>query len=129
MGHTLIGLGFAIPILRASIVGCDSSLIEASLDLGASYFYTCRRIVIPLLTPAIIASSLLVFTLSLDDFMVSFFCSGPQVQTLSLYIYYQIKTYVDPSINAISTCLIAVSGLVVLLLCYFKVIDRAVLHD
>ncbi len=129
LGHTLIGLGFVVPILRARFNEFDPVLTEASLDLGADQFQTCRRVIIPLLTPGIIAAALLVFTLSLDDFMVSFFCAGPRIQTLSLYIYFQVKTLVDPTINAISTCLLVVSSILVLLLCYFKVIDRAVSHD
>jgi spermidine/putrescine transport system permease protein len=128
-GHTLIGLGFVIPIVRASFIEFDTYLIEASLDLGASYFQTCRRIIFPLLKPALIASSLLVFTLSLDDFMISFFCSGPEVQTLSVYVYYQIRTLVNPSINAISTCILAISSLLVMLLCYFQVLDKAISND
>jgi len=128
-GHTLLGLGFVIPILRARFSEFDPILIEASLDLGGNYFQTCRRIILPLLTPALIAASLLVFTLSLDDFMISFFCSGAEIQTLSVYVYYNVKTLVHPSINAVSACLLAVSSFVVFLLCYFKVVDKAFFHD
>ncbi len=124
VGHTLIGLGFSVPILRARFTEFDPVLTEASLDLGANYFHTCLRVIIPLLMPAIIVAALLVFTLSLDDFLISFFCSGPRVQTLSLFIYYKVKTLVDPTINAASTCLLAMSSLLVLILCYFKLIDN-----
>ena len=57
--------------------------------------------------PSIVASSLLVFTLSLDDFMIAFFCSGPKIQTLSVYVYSMIKGGVDPTINAVSAIFLA----------------------
>ena len=61
-----------------------------------------------------LASSLLVFTLSMDDFLISFFCSGPQVQTLSVYVYSMIRTGIDPTINALSGIFLAISSLLVL---------------
>jgi len=129
VGHTLLGLGFVIPIMRARFADFDASLVEASFDLGGNHFQTCRRVILPLLMPAFVASSLLVFTLSLDDFMISFFCSGPQIQTLSIFVYYTIRTLVSPSVNAISACILAFSSLVIMVLCYLRVVDRAFLHD
>jgi len=69
---------------------------------------------------------LLVFTLSLDDFVISYFCSGPQIETLSVYVFNQIKNMVDPTINALSTCLLLVSSLSVILLAHFKLLDQVV---
>jgi spermidine/putrescine transport system permease protein len=128
-GHTLLGLGFVIPIVKARFAELDPILTEASLDLGATYFQTFRKVIIPLLMPALVASSLLVFTLSLDDFLISLFCSGPTVQTLSVYVYSMIRTGVDPMINAISTCFLIVSSLIVLLLCFFKIIDQVISYE
>ncbi len=128
-GHTLLGLGFVIPIVRARFVELDPVLTEASLDLGATYFQTFRRVIIPLLMPSLLASGLLVFTLSMDDFLISLFCSGPTVQTLSVYVYSMIRTGVDPMINAISTCFLVISSLLVLLLCSFKVIDQVISYE
>ena len=128
-GHTIIGLGFAIPIIRARFIELDPALTEASLDLGAGYIQTFVKIILPLLTPAIIAASLLVFTLSLDDFLIAFFCSSPTVQTLSVYVYTMIKSFVDPTINAVSTCFLLVSSILILLLSAFKVIDKVISHD
>ena len=128
-GHTIIGLGFAVPIFRARFEEFDPYLTEAALDLGADYFQTGKLVIFPLLKPAIIASGLLVFTLSLDDFIISFFCSSPTVQTLSLYIYFQVKTLVSPTINAVSTCLLLVSSLAIFFLTYFNVLDRAFTHE
>ena len=128
-GHTLLGLGFVIPIVRARFIELDPFLTEASLDLGATYGQTFRKVVIPLLMPSLIASGLLVFTLSMDDFLISFFCSGPTVQTLSVYVYSMIRTGVDPMINAVSACFLGLSSLLVLLLCSLKVVDQVISHE
>lgn len=125
-GHTLIGLGFAVPIIKARFSELDPILTEASLDLGATYSQTFRLVLIPLLMPSLIASSLLVFTLSLDDFLIAFFCSGPTVQTLSVYVYSMVRTGVDPTINAISTCFLLISSILILMLCFFKIIDQVI---
>ena len=99
------------------------------MDLGATQWQTMRRVVIPLLMPAFIAASLLAFTLSLDDFVIAFFCSGTHIETLSVYVFNQIKNMIDPRINALSTCLLAVSSLSVMCLSYFNLLDQVVNHD
>lgn len=114
-GHTLIGLGYTIPILYSRFVELDYSIIEASLDLGATQHQTFYHIVLPMLRPALIAAGLLVFIISFDDFLISFFCSGTSSQTLSLYIFAMIRTGVTPTINALSTLLLLVSSLFVLI--------------
>ncbi len=129
IGHTLIGLGFVIPIIRARFIELDPFLTEASLDLGASYMQTFKRILIPLLMPSIVASGLLVFTLSLDDFLIAFFCSGPKVQTLSVYVYSMVKAGVDPTINAISAVLLGLSSVLVLTLLSLNVVDQVISGD
>ena len=128
-GHTLWGLGFVIPIVKARFTELDPILTEASLDLGATYYQTFRRVLIPLLMPSLLAAALLVFTLSLDDFLIALFCSGPTVQTLSVYVYSMVRTGVDPMINAVSACFLAVSSLVVLILCFTKVIDQVISYE
>ena len=129
IGHTVVGLGFVIPIVSSRFQQIDPILTEASVDLGATQWQTVRRVVLPLLTPAFIASSLLVFTLSLDDFVISFFCSGTHIETLSVYVYNQIKNMIDPSINALSTCLLAVSSLSIMCLASLRILDEVVHHD
>lgn len=120
VGHTLLGLGYTVPILSARFAELDKSVIEASLDLGATAHQTFWRIIIPLLTPALIAAGLLVFIISFDDFFISFFCAGTSAQTLSLYIFAMIRTGVSPSINALSTLLLLFSSLFVLIFCSLK---------
>lgn len=129
VGHTLIGLGFVVPIVRARFAELDPFLTEASLDLGATTGQTFRKILIPLLRPSLVASALIVFTLSLDDFLIAFFCSSAKVQTLSLYVYSQMKETVDPSINAISVLLLAMSSVVALVLCFMQLVERVIKHE
>ena len=129
IGHTLLGIGFVIPIVRARYHELDPIFTEASLDLGATYFQTLRKVTIPLLAPALIASSLIVFTLSLDDFLISFFCSGSDVQTLSTYVYSKVQSIVDPTINALSACLLLASSILVLLLSVFNVVDQVISNE
>jgi len=115
VGHTLLGLGYVIPIVYSRFVELDESLIEASYDLGATQRQTFFRVVLPLLMPALIASGLLVFIISLDDFIISFFCAGASVQTLPLYIFAVIRTGASPMINALSTIMLLFSSFLVLL--------------
>jgi spermidine/putrescine transport system permease protein len=128
-GHTLIGLGFVVPIVSARFSELDPFFTEASLDLGASTFQTYRKVLFPLLRPSLIAAALIVFTLSLDDFLIAFFCSSPKVQTLSLYVYAQMKESVDPSINAISVLMLALSSVVALVLCAMRIVDKVIGHE
>lgn len=120
-GHTLLGLGYAIPIISASFAEIDYSIIEASLDLGASLHQTFWKVIIPVMMPALIAAGLLVFIISLDDFLISFFCAGGDSQTLSLYIFATIRTGISPTINALSTILLVVSSFVVMLFSFVQV--------
>ncbi len=128
-GHTLLGLGFVIPIIQARFNELDPHLTEASLDLGATYAQTFKKIILPLLTPALVAAALLVFTLSLDDFFIAFFCSSPSVQTLPVYVFSIVRTGISPTINALSTIFLVISSIILFLLCFFKVIDKAIAHE
>ena len=114
-GHTLIGLGYVIPILRSRYQELDKKYMEAAMDLGATEGQTLRRVMIPLLFPSLLAAALLVFVLSLDDFIISFFCSGGSTQTLPIYIFVTIRSGATPLINALSTLLLVVSSLLVLI--------------
>ena len=116
-GHTVLGLGYAVPIIYSSYESLDTNLQEASLDLGATKSQTFVKITLPLLRPAILVAGLLVFIISFDDFIVSFFCAGSEAQTLSLYIYSMIRQGISPVINALSTILFVLSSLLVLIFC------------
>jgi len=111
IGHTLLGLGYTVPIIYARYLELDYRLTEASLDLGASPTETFFKITLPLLTPSLVAAGLLVFILSFDDFLLSFFCAGSSAQTLSLYIFGMLRSGASPVVNALSTILLALRSL------------------
>lgn len=124
VGHTLLGLGYAIPIIHESYSSIDTRLVEASSDLGATSTQTFFKIILPILKPSLVAAGLLVFILSLDDFLIAFFCAGSDSQTLSLYIYAMIRSGVSPEVNALATLMIVVSSFLVVLFCSLRIREQ-----
>lgn len=113
-GHLVFTIPFVVLIVAARLQGFDRRLEWAAADLGANTFATLRHIVLPLIAPAILAGALMCITLSIDEFVITFFTIGPQ-QTLPLYIYTQIKFGVTPEVNAMATVILVVTlGLVLL---------------
>jgi spermidine/putrescine transport system permease protein len=111
--HIAFSLSYVVFIVRARLSGLDPALEEAAMDLGAGRWQTFTRVTLPLIVPAIISASLLVFTISLDDYVITSFVAGPGVGTLPLKIYSMVKTGVTPEINAISSVLLVVTVLLV----------------
>lgn len=118
-GHTLIGLGYVVPMMYSRMQELDATLLEAAMDLGATYNYTLYSVVLPFLRPTLIGAGLLVFIISFDDFIISFFCAGPAAQTLPLYIFSVLRSGATPMVNALSTILLFISSLFVLLFSLF----------
>lgn len=118
-GHTLIGLGYVVPMIASRLQEMDVAITEASMDLGATYNRTLYSVVLPFLKPTIIGAGLLVFIISFDDFIVAFFCAGASAQTLPLYIFSVIRSGATPMVNALSTVLLCMSGFFVLLFSLF----------
>jgi spermidine/putrescine transport system permease protein len=109
LAHITFQIPFVTLVVRARLAGLDPSLTEAAHDLGATGWQTFRYITLPLIWPGILAGALLAFTLSLDDFVVSFFTTGPGATTLPILIYSSVKRGLTPDINALSTLLILAS--------------------
>ncbi len=105
LAHITFSIGFVAVIVRARLAGVEESLFEAARDCGASQWQTFRHITLPLILPAVVAGGLMAFTLSIDDFVITFFTAGVGVQTLPLRIYSMIKIAVTPEVNAVSTLL------------------------
>ena len=105
--HVAFSISYVVFIVRARIAGLNPSLEEAAMDLGATRWQTFAKVTLPLILPAIISAALLVFTISLDDYVITSFVAGPGAATLPLKIYSMVKTGVTPEINAISTVLLA----------------------
>lgn len=111
--HVAFSISYVVFIVRARIATLDRSLEEAAMDLGATPWQTFYRVTLPMLLPGVISAALLVFTISLDDYVITSFVAGPGAQTLPLKIYSMVKTGVTPEINAISTVLLAATILLV----------------
>jgi spermidine/putrescine transport system permease protein len=109
ISHVAFNISFVAVVVRARLVGFDRSLEEAAQDLGANGLQTFWRITLPLLMPGILGGALLAFTLSLDDFVITFFTAGVGSTTLPLRIYSMVKLGVTPEINALSTLLVLAS--------------------
>lgn len=109
IGHAAFNLPVVIVLVRARLQKLDPRLEEAARDLGATPWQAFCRVTLPLLRPAVLGAALLAFTLSLDDFVVTFFTAGPGATTLPLKVYSMIKTGISPEINALSAILVILS--------------------
>jgi spermidine/putrescine transport system permease protein len=115
IAHITFCIGFVAIIVRARLAGMDESIFEAARDLGATPWQTFRLVTLPLIMPGVIAGALMAFTLSIDDFVITFFTAGVGVATLPLQIYSMIKIAVTPEVNAASTLLMLLTlGLIVI---------------
>ena len=113
LAHIAFSIGFVAIVVRARLAGMDESIFEAARDLGATPWATFRLITLPLILPAVVAGGVMAFTLSIDDFVITFFTAGVGVSTLPLQIYSMIKIAVTPEVNAVSTLLMLLTLLLV----------------
>lgn len=115
LGHAAFNVPVVMVVVRARLRRLDPRLEEAAYDLGASPWQAFRRVTWPLLRPGVLGAALMALTISLDDFIVTFFTAGPGSTTLPLKVYSMIKSGVSPEINALSAILVVISmGLVAL---------------
>jgi len=105
LAHIAFCIGFVAIVVRARLSGMDETLTEAARDCGASPVNAFRYVTLPLIMPGVIAGALMAFTLSIDDFVITFFTAGAGTVTLPLAIYSMIKIAVTPEVNAVSTLL------------------------
>ena len=120
LGHTLLLTPFSIIIMNSAFNNLDLSLEEASMDLGENQFGTFYRVILPLVLPGIIASLLIGFTLSLDEFIIAFFLTGTDT-TLPVYIWAQFRFPKKlPATMALGTILLIVSLMLLSLSEYFR---------
>lgn len=109
LAHTTFCIPFAAITIYSRLSTLDNNIFEAAIDLGASEFLMFRRVLIPLLWPAILAAFLLSFTLSVDDVIVSYFVAGPSFEILPLKIYSLVRVGVKPEINALCSIILCVT--------------------
>ena len=115
ISHIAFNISFVAVVVRARLAQFDMTLEEAAQDLYADNWNTFRRVTLPLLMPGILGGALLAFTLSLDDFVITFFTAGPGATTLPLRIYSMVKLGVTPEINALSSVMLFASFVLVFL--------------
>jgi spermidine/putrescine transport system permease protein len=115
IAHVVFSISYVILIVLARLQNIEREIEESALDLGANEFEVFKRITLPLLSPAIISASLIVFTLSIDDYLITSFVSGVASTTLPLQIYSMLKTSVTPEINAISTIMLLTTTTAIIL--------------
>jgi putrescine transport system permease protein len=106
IAHTTLSLAYVVIVVRARLLEFDLSLEEAALDLGAKPFQAFLSVTLPLIMPALFAGWLLAFTLSMDDFVIASFTSGPSSRTLPIFLFSKLRTGLTPEINALSTLII-----------------------
>lgn len=109
IAHVAFSFPFVAVVVRSRLVGFNKQLEEASKDLGASEWQTFVNVLVPYMMPGLVAGSLLAFTLSLDDFVITFFTSGPETVTFPVKVYSLVRRGVSPEINAASTVLIVIT--------------------
>ncbi|AGM22601.1 ABC transporter permease [Fusobacterium animalis] len=114
IAHTTFNIPYVLFIVLSRLDEFDYSIVEAAYDLGATNRQTLTKVIIPMLLPAIISAFLMALTLSFDDFVITFFVSGPGSSTLPLRIYSMIRLGVSPVVNALSVILIVISILLTL---------------
>ena len=111
MTMLLAHIAFCIPYVMLSVMPkirqLDPNLADAAMDLGATPWHALRKVIVPQITPGIISGGLIAFTMSIDDFIISYFVTGGGVKNLSIIVYTMSKR-VNPSINAISTCMVLI---------------------
>lgn len=109
ISHVAFNISFVAVVVRASLRGFDWRLEEAAADLGADGWRTFWRITFPLILPGILGGALMAFTLSLDDYVITFFTKGSRDSTLTIEVFNRIRRGVSPEINALSTLMLLAS--------------------
>jgi spermidine/putrescine transport system substrate-binding protein/spermidine/putrescine transport system permease protein len=109
IGHILICLPFVVTVVSARLHGFDRSLEEAAMDLGASETITFRRITLPLILPGILGGALLAFTVSFDNFLITYMLAGPGMTTIPIQVYSMVRFEITPKIHAFSTFIVLIS--------------------
>ena len=115
LSHIAFCIGFVAVVVRSRLAGMDESLTEAARDLGATPWQAFRLVTLPLIMPGVVAGALMAFTLSIDDFVITFFTAGVGSTTLPLQIYTMVKISVTPEVNAISTLLMVLTLALILI--------------
>jgi spermidine/putrescine transport system permease protein len=116
VSHISFMIPFVALVVQARLQGLDPSYEEAAMDLGANEWTTFLRVTFPMILPGVLSGALLAFTLSIDDFVITFFTTGPGATTLPIYVYGLLRRIITPQVNALSTVWILTVFVVVFLI-------------
>jgi spermidine/putrescine transport system permease protein len=114
LAHIAFNIPFVALVVRARLHGYDNAIDEAAMDLGANEFTTFRRVTLPTIMPGVLSGAMLAFTLSLDDYVITYFTAGPGSTTLPLRVFSMVRFMVTPEVNALSTIWVLAVFLVLL---------------
>lgn len=103
LSHIAFNIPFVALVVRARLHGYDNAIDEAAMDLGANEMTTFRRVTLPTIMPGILSGAMLALTLSLDDYVITYFTAGPGSTTLPLRVFSMVRFMVTPEVNALST--------------------------
>ncbi|MEN2768675.1 ABC transporter permease [Ornithinibacillus xuwenensis] len=115
-GHVAITISYVMLVVLARLSSFDNALEEAASDLGANGWQTFWKVTFPLIFPGVLAGGLLAFTISLDEFVISFFTLGPGDNTLPVLVYSMVRLGVSPEVNVLSTFIIVIMVIAVLII-------------
>lgn len=116
LSHIIFSVPYVILSILPKLSQLDPNLLDAAMDLGATPFYSIKNVIIPQIKPGIVTGAIMAFTLSIDDFIISYFNTGHGFNNLSILIYSMAKKGINPSINALSTLMFGTMLFLVLLI-------------
>lgn len=116
ISHIVFSVPYVILNILPKLQQLDQNLLDAAMDLGATPFYSIMHVIIPQIKPGIVTGALMAFTLSIDDFIISYFNTGHGFNNLSILIYSMARKGINPSINALSTLMFATMLLLVIII-------------
>jgi spermidine/putrescine transport system permease protein len=120
IAHTTFCVSYVTMVMLSKLQTFDFSYVEAARDLGADQWTVMKRVLIPLLTPGIVAGALLALTLSIDDFVITYFVAGKGTTTLPVYIYSMMKFGSTPIVNALSVIILFLTFIIVMMMQWFS---------
>ncbi|MFM8425628.1 MAG: ABC transporter permease [Chloroflexota bacterium] len=129
VSHIAFMVPFVTLVVQARLQGFDKSYEEAAMDLGANEWTTFWRVTFPMILPGVLSGALLAFTLSLDDFVITFFTNGPGSTTLPIYVYGLLRRIITPQVNALSTVWILTVFIAVMLLQWLQSREQKPAHS
>lgn len=115
LSHIAFNIPFVTLVVRARLHGFDKSIEEASMDLGANELITFWRVTLPTIMPGVLSGAMLALTLSLDDYVITYFTAGPGSTTLPLRIFSMVRFTVTPEVNALSALWVAIVFVILLI--------------